>query len=76
MDKALPAAKLVKSELGDFSSTLWKKAKDSLAGIIVTTVGGAALDIVILKGQILRSLAQTLPQKFGWLEGFLRWLGL
>ena len=76
MDKALPAAKMVKSELGDFSANLWKKAKDGLAGVIVTAVGSAALDIVVLKGQILRSLAQTIPQRFGWLEGFLRWLGL
>ncbi|MEM6823820.1 MAG: helix-turn-helix domain-containing protein [Pseudomonadota bacterium] len=69
---ALAAADTIRRETGDIAARAWDAAKKTMAA----GLSAAALDIVIAKGATLRTLAQTLPNEFGWLETVLRTLGL
>ena len=71
-DTALAAAETVRRETGDIAARTWDAAKKTMAA----GISAAALDIVIAKGATLRTLAQTLPNEFGWLEAALRTIGL
>jgi hypothetical protein len=69
---ALATARTIREETGDLAAQTWGAAKKTMA----TGISAAALDIVIAKGATLRTLAQTLPKEFGWIEPALRTLGL
>lgn len=82
-EAALKGARVVISEIKDFSGQTWKKVKKigSTAAALyvagkVTGLGSAAADFFAKTAVGLRSIAQTNPEEFGWLLKFLTLLGL